>query len=167
MERRKTREVQVGSVTIGGGHPVVVQSMTNTKTEDAAATLAQIRDLQELGCEVIRCAVPTMEAAEALSVITKESPIPVIADIHFDYRLALAAIDAGVSALRLNPGNIGGRDRVEAVVVFLSALVSMRARFPRTFWRPTVILRPMLWQKRLGGTSASLRRWIFMISSFP
>ena len=110
MERRKTREVQVGSVTIGGGHPVVVQSMTNTKTEDAAATLAQIRDLQELGCEVIRCAVPTMEAAEALSVITKESPIPVIADIHFDYRLALAAIDAGVSALRLNPGNIGGRD---------------------------------------------------------
>ena len=116
MERRKTREVQVGSVTIGGGHPVVVQSMTNTKTEDAAATLAQIRDLQELGCEVIRCAVPTMEAAEALSVITKESPIPVIADIHFDYRLALAAIDAGVSALRLNPGNIGGRDRVEAVV---------------------------------------------------
>ena len=90
--------------------------MTNTKTEDAAATLAQIRDLQELGCEVIRCAVPTMEAAEALSVITKESPIPVIADIHFDYRLALAAIDAGVSALRLNPGNIGGRDRVEAVV---------------------------------------------------
>ena len=166
MERRKTREVQVGSVTIGGGHPVVVQSMTNTKTEDAAATLAQICDLQELGCEVIRCAVPTMEAAEALSVITKESPIPVIADIHFDYRLALAAIDAGVSALRLNPGNIGGRDRVEAVV-FLSELVSMRARFPRTFWRPTVILRPMLWQKRLGGTSASLRRWIFMISSFP
>ena len=70
MERRKTREVQVGSVTIGGGHPVVVQSMTNTKTEDAAATLAQIRDLQELGCEVIRCAVPTMEAAEALAVIT-------------------------------------------------------------------------------------------------
>ena len=111
MERRKTREVQVGSVTIGGGHPVVVQSMTNTKTEDAAATLAQIRDLQELGCEVIRCAVPTMEAAEALSVITKESPIPVIADIHFDYRLALAAIDAGVSALRLNPGNIGGPGR--------------------------------------------------------
>ena len=116
MERRKTREVQVGSVTIGGGHPVVVQSMTNTKTEDAAATLAQIRDLQELGCEVIRCAVPTMEAAEALSVITKESPIPVIADIHFDYRLAIAAMENGADKIRINPGNIGSKERIQAVV---------------------------------------------------
>ena len=115
MERRKTREVQVGSVTIGGGHPVVVQSMTNTKTEDAAATLAQIRDLQELGCEVIRCAVPTMEAAEALSVITKESPIPVIADIHFDYKLALGAAERGIDKIRINPGNIGDDSRVKAV----------------------------------------------------
>lgn len=116
MERRKTRQLQIGSVKIGGGAPIVVQSMTNTPTEDAAATLAQIKRLAEAGCEVVRCTVPHKAAAEGLKTIVKESPIPVIADIHFDYKMALAAIEAGVDGLRLNPGNIGGNDRVAAVV---------------------------------------------------
>ncbi len=116
MERRMTRQLEVGSVKIGGNAPVAVQSMTNTKTSDPVATLEQIARLAEAGCEVVRCAVPDMAAAEGLKTICKESPIPVIADIHFDYKLALAAIDAGVDGLRLNPGNIGGNDRVAAVV---------------------------------------------------
>lgn len=116
MERRKTRQIQVGKVKIGGDAPISVQSMTNTRTDDAAATLRQIGELAAAGCEVIRCAVPDMAAAEGLKRIVSESPIPVIADIHFDYKLALAAIDAGVDGLRLNPGNIGGNDRVAAVV---------------------------------------------------
>ncbi len=116
MERRQTRQLNLGGVKIGGGAPISVQSMTNTRTDDAAATLAQIKRLAEAGCDIIRCAVPDMPAAEGLKTICKESPIPVIADIHFDYRLALAAIDAGVHGLRINPGNIGGNDRVAAVV---------------------------------------------------
>lgn len=116
MERRKTRQIQVGKVKIGGDAPISVQSMTNTRTDDAAATLRQIGELAAAGCEIIRCAVPDMAAAEGLKRIVSESPIPVIADIHFDYKLALAAIDAGVDGLRLNPGNIGGNDRVAAVV---------------------------------------------------
>lgn len=116
MERRKTRQIQVGKVKIGGDAPILVQSMTNTRTDDAVATLRQIGELAAAGCEIIRCAVPDMAAAEGLKRIVSESPIPVIADIHFDYKLALAAIDAGVDGLRLNPGNIGGNDRVAAVV---------------------------------------------------
>lgn len=116
MERRKSREVTIGSVTIGGNHPVAVQSMTNTKTENIAATVDQIHRLTERGCEIIRCAVPTLEAAQALKEIRKQIAIPLVADIHFDYRLALEALRSGVDALRLNPGNIGGRDRVEKVV---------------------------------------------------
>ncbi len=114
--RRKTRQLNVGGVLIGGDAPIAVQSMTNTHTDDAAATLAQIRKLADAGCDIIRCAVPDMAAAECLKTICRESPIPVIADIHFDYKLALAAIAAGVDGLRLNPGNIGGEDRVRAVV---------------------------------------------------
>lgn len=116
MERRKTRQIQVGKVKIGGDALISVQSMTNTRTDDAATTLRQIGELAAAGCEIIRCAVPDMAAAEGLKRIVSESPIPVIADIHFDYKLALAAIDAGVDGLRLNPGNIGGNDRVAAVV---------------------------------------------------
>ena len=116
MKRRITRQLQLGSVFIGGDAPVSVQSMTNTRTDDAAATLRQIKELAAVGCDVIRCAVPDMPAAQALREIVAQSPIPVIADIHFDYKLALAAIDAGVNGLRLNPGNIGGREKVEAVV---------------------------------------------------
>lgn len=116
MERRKTRQIQVGDVKIGGGAPIAVQSMTNTKTQNAPATLEQIARLAEAGCDVIRCAVPDEEAALALKDICVASPIPVIADIHFDYRLALLAIASGVDGLRLNPGNIGGAERVRAVV---------------------------------------------------
>ena len=116
MERRKSRTVAIGQVTIGGENPVAVQSMTNTKTENIAATVDQIHRLTDRGCEIIRCAVPTLEAAQALKEIRKQIAIPLVADIHFDYRLALAALESGVDALRLNPGNIGGRDRVEKVV---------------------------------------------------
>lgn len=116
MERRLTRQLEVGKVKVGGGAPIAVQSMTNTKTSDPVATLEQINRLAEAGCDIVRCAVPDMAAAEGLKIIVKESPIPVIADIHFDYKLALAAIEAGVDGLRLNPGNIGGNDRVAAVV---------------------------------------------------
>ena len=116
MERRKTRQINVGPVRIGGDAPIAVQSMTNTKTQDVRATLIQIRQLADAGCDVIRCAVPDMEAALALKEIVAGSPIPVIADIHFDYRLALQAIESGVQGLRLNPGNIGGSEKVKAVV---------------------------------------------------
>lgn len=116
MERRLTRQLEVGKVKVGGIAPIAVQSMTNTKTSDPVATLEQINRLAEAGCDIVRCAVPDMAAAEGLKTIVAESPIPVIADIHFDYKLALAAIEAGVDGLRLNPGNIGGNDRVAAVV---------------------------------------------------
>ena len=116
MKRRTTRQIYVGPVAIGGDAPVAVQSMTNTKTQDAQATLEQIRKLADAGCDIIRCAVPDMAAAVALQDIVNGSPIPVIADIHFDYRLALQAIESGVHGLRLNPGNIGGKEKVRAVV---------------------------------------------------
>jgi len=109
-------QIRVGDVTIGGGAPVVVQSMTLTKTHDVEATTAQIAALVSAGCELVRCAVPKIEDADALEKIVRFSPIPVIADIHFNASLALRAIDAGVAAVRINPGNIGGPDRVELVV---------------------------------------------------
>src|ERR1700741_474379 len=110
------RQISVGGVKIGGGAPVVVQSMTLTKTHDVEATTAQIAALASAGCEVVRVAVPKTEDADALSRIVRFSPIPVIADIHFNASLALKAIDAGVAAVRINPGNIGGPDKVESVV---------------------------------------------------
>ena len=110
-----TKQIMVGNVPVGGGAPISVQSMTNTDTCDAALTLVQIRRLAEAGCQIIRCTVPNMEAAKAMETVCAESPIPVVADIHFDYRLALAAAEAGVSAIRINPGNIGSDDRVKAV----------------------------------------------------
>src|SRR5206468_10366425 len=110
------RQIRVGSVTIGGGAPVVVQSMTLTPTRDVEATTAQIAALASAGCELVRCAVPKTEDAEALRTIVRLSPLPVIADIHFNASLALRAIDAGVAAVRINPGNIGGPDKVELVV---------------------------------------------------
>ena len=108
--------VKIGDRVIGGGNPILIQSMTNTKTEDVAATVAQIQALTAAGCDIIRCAVPTMEAAEALTEIKKQVSIPVVADIHFDYRLALAAIEHGADKIRINPGNIGSTERVRAVV---------------------------------------------------
>lgn len=114
--REQTRTVSVGGVIIGGGHPVRIQSMTNTRTDDVKATAAQIDALTKAGCEIIRCAVPDMEAARALSEIKKQIRIPLVADIHFDYRLAIAAIENGADKIRINPGNIGSRDRLRAVV---------------------------------------------------
>lgn len=114
--RENTKVIQIGNRVIGGGNPVLIQSMTNTKTEDVRATVEQIQALTAAGCDIIRCAVPTMEAAEALTEIKKEISIPLVADIHFDYRLALAAIEHGADKIRINPGNIGSRDRVKAVV---------------------------------------------------
>ncbi len=113
---RQTKQVKIGNMVIGGGAPIAIQSMTNTKTEDTAATVAQIHQLEKAGCEIIRCAVPTMEAAGALSEIRRQIAIPLVADIHFDYRLALAAIENGADKIRINPGNIGSVDRVRAVV---------------------------------------------------
>ena len=115
MDRKVTKKIQIGSVCIGGGAPIAIQSMTNTKTEDVAATVAQIQELTAAGCEIIRCAVPTMEAAVALSGIKKQISIPLVADIHFDYRLAIAAMENGADKIRINPGNIGSMDRVQAV----------------------------------------------------
>ena len=121
------REITVGNVTIGGGAPVVVQSMTLTKTHDVEATTAQIAALASAGCEIARVAVPKIEDAEALPKIVRFSPIPVIADIHFNASLALRAIEAGVHAVRINPGNIGGPDKVEQVVrAAKQAGISMR-----------------------------------------
>ena len=108
--------MNIGNRVIGGGNPILIQSMTNTKTEDVAATVAQIKALTAAGCDIIRCAVPTMEAAEALAEIKKQVTIPVVADIHFDYRLAIAAIEHGAEKIRINPGNIGSAERVRAVV---------------------------------------------------
>ena len=116
MTRERTKVVQIGNVKIGGGNPIVIQSMTNTKTEDVDATVAQIHALEKAGCEIIRCAVPTIEAAEALGKIKKQIHIPLVADIHFDYRLAIAAIENGADKIRINPGNIGDASRVQAVV---------------------------------------------------
>ncbi len=116
MKRRQTCQLDIGGIKVGGDAPITVQSMTNTKTDDVDATLAQINMLAAAGCDIIRCAVPDKNAALALKAIVEKSPIPVIADIHFDYKLALDAIAAGVNGLRLNPGNIGGRENVEAVV---------------------------------------------------
>ena len=116
MTRERTKVVQIGNMKIGGGNPIAIQSMTNTKTEDVEATVAQIHALEKAGCEIIRCAVPTMEAAEALGEIKKQIHIPLVADIHFDYRLAIAAIENGADKIRINPGNIGDASRVQAVV---------------------------------------------------
>ena len=111
-----TRQINVGGVTIGGGAPVVIQSMLNTKTTDVEASLEQIRKLYAAGCQVVRLAVPNMEGARGFAEICKESPLPLVADIHFDYKLAIAAAEGGASKIRINPGNIGGEDRVKAVV---------------------------------------------------
>ena len=111
-----TRQIQVGDVLIGGGAPIVIQSMLNTKTTDVAGSLAQLKALKTAGCQIARLAIPNMEAAKCFAQICKESPMPLVADIHFDYKLAIAAAEAGASKIRINPGNIGGEDRVAAVV---------------------------------------------------
>lgn len=114
--REKTKEVRIGDRIIGGGHPILIQSMTNTRTEDVEATVSQIRRLTAAGCEIIRCTVPTMEAALALKEIKKQISIPLVADIHFDYKMAIAAMENGADKIRINPGNIGSKERIQAVV---------------------------------------------------
>jgi (E)-4-hydroxy-3-methylbut-2-enyl-diphosphate synthase len=114
--RKETKVIRIGNKVIGGGNPILIQSMTNTKTEDIAATIEQINKLEAAGCDIIRCAVPTMEAAEAIKEIKKSINIPLVADIHFDYRLAIAAIENGADKVRINPGNIGGTEKLKAVV---------------------------------------------------
>ncbi|MFH0768268.1 MAG: flavodoxin-dependent (E)-4-hydroxy-3-methylbut-2-enyl-diphosphate synthase [Chloroflexota bacterium] len=113
--RRTSKPIQIGNVTVGGNAPIVVQSMTNTDTRDIMSTIHQIKELEDCGCEIVRVAVPDMQAAQAIQAIKKGTPLPVIADIHFDYRLALAALKAGADGLRLNPGNIDDPEKVKAV----------------------------------------------------
>jgi (E)-4-hydroxy-3-methylbut-2-enyl-diphosphate synthase len=116
MYRDNTKVIRIGDRVIGGGNPILIQSMTNTKTEDVEATVAQILRLEEAGCEIVRCTVPTMEAALALKEIKKQIHIPLVADIHFDYKMAIAAMENGADKIRINPGNIGSIDRIKAVV---------------------------------------------------
>lgn len=115
-ERKITKKVRIGDRVIGGGSPILIQSMTNTKTEDVDATVRQILALERAGCELVRCTVPTLKAAEALKEIKKQIHIPLIADIHFDYRMAIAAMENGADKIRINPGNIGSNERVKAVI---------------------------------------------------
>lgn len=116
IKRKITREVKIGNKAIGASNPILIQSMTNTRTEDIKGTIAQIQQLTDAGCEIIRCAVPTMEAAKALAEIKKGITIPLVADIHFDYKLAIAAMEYGADKIRINPGNIGARERIQAVI---------------------------------------------------
>ena len=116
MHRKHTKTIQIGDKIIGGGNPILIQSMTNTRTEDVAATVGQIRRLEAAGCEIIRCTVPNMEAALAFREIKKQISIPLVADVHFDSKMAIAAMENGADKIRINPGNIGGRDKVADVV---------------------------------------------------
>lgn len=116
MYRDKTKVVHIGNRVIGGGNPILIQSMTNTKTYDVAATVAQIQHLTEAGCDIVRCTVPDLEAAKAIAQIKKEIAIPLVADIHFDYKMAIAAIEYGADKIRINPGNIGSKEKVAEVV---------------------------------------------------
>lgn len=116
MTREHTRQISIGDKVIGGGNPILIQSMTNTRTEDVDSTVEQIHRLEKAGCEIIRCTVPTLEAAKAIREIKKQISIPLVADIHFDYKMAIAAIENGADKIRINPGNIGGEDKVETVV---------------------------------------------------
>ena len=115
--RAKTKVIHIGDKVIGGGNDILIQSMTNTRTEDVEATVAQIKRLEAAGCEIIRCTVPTLEAAQAIQEIKKQIQIPLVADIHFDYRMAIAAMENGADKIRINPGNIGSKEKVEAVVM--------------------------------------------------
>ena len=116
MYRENTKVIKIGNKKIGGGNPILIQSMTNTKTEDIEATVAQIKELEQAGCDIVRCAIPNMEAAEAIAQIKKQIVIPLVGDIHFDYKLAIAAIENGIDKIRINPGNIGSIEKVKSVV---------------------------------------------------
>ena len=123
LYREKTKVIKIGNKVIGGGNPIMIQSMTNTKTEDAAATVNQILRLQDAGCDIIRCTVPNIDAARAIAEIKKEISIPLVADIHFDYRMAIAAMENGADKIRINPGNIGRWYVLPRNVIFPSVWV--------------------------------------------
>ena len=143
MYRDHTKVIQIGNVKIGGGNPIRIQSMTNTKTEDVGATVAQILALEKAGCEIIRCAVPTQEAAKAIREIKKQIHIPLVADIHFDYTLAIAAMENGADKIRINPGNIGSTSKLLWTVQkkdrFRSVSVSTAVLSKKNWWKNTTV----------------------------
>ncbi|MBP3729372.1 MAG: flavodoxin-dependent (E)-4-hydroxy-3-methylbut-2-enyl-diphosphate synthase [Lachnospiraceae bacterium] len=151
MERKKTREIRIGSRIIGGLHPIAIQSMCNTRTEDVQATVAQILRLEEAGCEIVRVTVPTREAARALSEIKARIHIPLVADIHFDYRLAMDAMEAGADKIRINPGNIGSEEGVRALVERAA-----KDRIPLRVGVNSGSLEPRLIEKYGGVTAEGL-----------
>lgn len=162
MRRKQTRRIQIGNRWIGGGEPILIQSMTNTKTEHVDATVAQIHRLESEGCEIIRVAVPNIEAADAIKDIKQSIGIPLVADIHFDYRLAIRAIEAGADKIRINPGNIGDRDRVRAVVDAAKA-----HHIPIRVGVNSGSVKQALLQKMgmIPATIASLRQQVEMLES--
>ena len=172
MERSKTRKIRTGDIYIGGDAPVTVQSMTNTDTRDAASTIDQIKRLEEAGCDIVRVAVPDSQAADALKQIKKSIRIPLVADIHFDYRLALASIENGADKIRINPGNIGGTDRVKKVVeAARSRGIPIRIGVNSDRWRSPFLQgtdrqRLKQWSKARWGMPGYLRSLDSMISSF-
>jgi len=151
FKRRKTRQIKIGSVAIGGGAPISVQSMTKTETKDKKATLSQIRSLEKAGCEIVRLAVPDREAVEALGEIKQKTKIPVVADIHFDYRLALASLEKGIDGLRINPGNIGSKEKVKEVVK-----ASKEKRIPIRIGVNAGSLEKDLLKKHMGATPEAM-----------
>lgn len=151
MHRDKTRTVQIGDCVIGGGNPVLIQSMTNTATEDVEATVSQILRLERAGCEIIRCTVPAMEAAQALAKIKKQIHIPLVADIHFDYKMAIAAMEYGADKIRINPGNIGDLKKVKTVVE-----VAKERKIPIRIGVNSGSLETSLVEKYHGVTAAGL-----------
>ena len=157
ITRRKTRQIRLGGVEIGGDAPLTVQSMTKTDTRDVQATLLEIWALEAAGCDIVRCAVPVREAAERLGEIKRQIRIPLVADIHFNYKLALIALEQGVDDLRLNPGNIGGKPFVQEVVKFPFGSGSTRARSRRIFSPSTVGRPPKAWSSPRCATSGSLK----------
>ena len=168
-----TRQIRVGDVRIGGGAPVVIQSMLNTKTTDVEGSLVQLRQLYSAGCQVARLAVPNMEAARGFAEIAKESPLPLVADIHFDYKLAIAAAEGGASKIRINPGNIGGEDRVKAVVDVCkdkkipSALASTADLWINGFWKSMAIPPRKRWWRVPLSIWSCWKRTAFMIPVYP
>ena len=145
ITRRETRKIHIGNVAVGGDSPIVVQSMCSTDTRDVHATLQQISRLAEVGCEIIRLAVLDDKAVEALKVIKKEAQIPLIADIHFDHRLALGALRAGVDGLRINPGNIGGEKAVARVGLWIRTYISATAVLRQRPWWKVLFARYNYW----------------------
>ena len=162
-ERRKTRQIHIGAIPIGGGAPISVQSMCNTKTTDTEATVQQIRELAAAGCDIVRLAVPDMEAAKNLGNIIRQVKTPLVADIHFDYKLALEAMAQGISALRINPGNIGGTGRRHARAGFPSALALMQGRSIIRSSRNTAALRRRRSSLPRWSTYVCSKSWISTI----